>query len=76
MLRLFRFKLRHMWNVAEAGGEVAIVDVSFADDEGPFVLSGSTAAAVYQRAAEKERVYCPSPETDHRYQVRALAPGN
>jgi hypothetical protein len=76
ILRLFHPKLRHVWNVAEEGGTFALVDATFADKEGPFVLSGSTMTEVYQRAAEQNRLYYPSPESGQRYQVRTTIHGS
>jgi hypothetical protein len=76
VLRLYRPKLRHVWNVAEEEGTFALVDATFADKEGPFVLSGSTMAEVYRRAAEQNRLYNPSPESGQHYQVRTTIPGS
>ena len=59
-MRLFGLKGRHAWNVVHQGGSIALVDVTFAEDDGPLVLVGTTLEELYQRAAGLNRVYCPS----------------
>jgi hypothetical protein len=70
MLRLFGLKLRHSWNVAREGKLFAIVDVAFAENDGPLVLSGENLEEIYQRAEKLHRIYSPGPESFHRYQIR------
>jgi len=70
MLRLFGLKLRHTWNVAQEGNLFAIVDVAFAENDGPLVLSGGSLDEIYQRAEKLYRIYSPGPESFHRYQIR------
>jgi len=75
MLRLFGLKLRHAWNVAQDGKLFAIVDVAFAENEGPLVLSGGNVDEVYQQAAKLRRIYRPDPESFHHYQIRDVDGG-
>jgi hypothetical protein len=72
MLRLFGLKLRHVWNVATEGRLVALVDVALGEDELPLVLTGGSDEEVDQKAAERNRTYCPSPDSFHRYQIRSV----
>lgn len=72
MLRLFGLKLRHTWNVAREGKLLAIVDVAFAENDGPLVLSGGSLHEIYQRAEKLFRFYSPGPESFHRYQIRVV----
>lgn len=71
VLRLFGLKGRHAWNVVHHGGSVALVDVTFADDDGPLVLVGTEIGEVYRRATERNRGYCPSPDTANHYRLRS-----
>ena len=70
VLRLFGLKGRHAWNVVHHGGSIALVDVTFAEDDGPLVLVGTALEELYQRAADLNRVYRPSPDTWNHYQIR------
>ena len=70
VLRLFGLKGRHAWNVVHHGDSVALVDVTFAEDDGPLVLVGTALGELYQRAADLNRAYCPSPDTANHYQIR------
>lgn len=70
VLRLFSLKVRHAWNVIEEKDVLALVDVGFAEDTSPFVLLGTSLADLHEKAAARHRVYCPSPDSSHRYQIR------
>ncbi len=70
VLRLFGLKGRHAWNVVHHGGSIALVDVTFAEDDGPLVLVGTALGELYQRAADSNRVYRPSPDTSNHYEIR------
>jgi hypothetical protein len=70
-LQLYSLKLKHAWNVVQEGELFALVDAAFGEDDVPFVLVGNGPAEVYNRAAEMSRIYSPSPDSFHRYQIRA-----
>lgn len=70
VLRLFGLKGRHSWNVVQHGESVALVDVTFAVDDGPLVLVGTEVGEVYRRAEELNRVYCPNPDAANHYRLR------
>lgn len=69
-LQLFSLKLRTAWNLAREGNVFALVDVAFGEGDVPLVILGSAPIDVYEKAAEHDRVYHPSPESYHRYQIR------
>ena len=75
VLRLFGLKGRHAWNIVHHGDCVALVDVTFAEDDGPFVLAGTVLGELYQRAADSNRAYRPSPDTANHYQLRRSSSG-
>ena len=49
---------------------MALVDVTFAEDDGPLVLVGGSLEEIYRRAADLNRLYCPSPDRTNHYQIR------
>jgi hypothetical protein len=69
-LQLYSLKLKHAWNMVREGEICALVDAAFGEEEAPFVLVGNSPAEVYGRAAELSRLYNPSPDEFHRYQIR------
>lgn len=69
-LHLYSLKLKHAWNVVQEADRFALVDAAFGEDEDPFVRLGGTPAEIYQTAAELKRVYCPSPDSFHHYEIR------
>jgi len=69
-LRLFSLKMRHAWNLAREGNVFALIDVAFAEDNVHLVIVGKTPTDVYEKATEHHHIYCPSPESCHRYQIR------
>lgn len=71
VMRLFGLKGRHAWNIVDHGELVALVDVTFAEDDGPLVIVGRSHAELYQRAGDLNRVYTPSPDTANHYEIRA-----
>jgi hypothetical protein len=73
VLRLFGLKGRHAWNVVQHGDSVALVDVTFDEDEGPFVLVGTEIGEVYRRAGELKRFYCPGPDEANHYRMAPAA---
>lgn len=73
VLRLYGLKGRHAWNIVRLAGAVALVDVTFGEDDGPLVIVAKSLDEVYQRAADLHRVYCPSPDTANHYQIRSSA---
>ncbi len=74
VLRLYGLKGRHAWNLVRHAGSVALVDVTFGEDDGPMVMVGATLEEVYARAKDLNRVYCPSPDTENHYQIRSSNP--
>ncbi len=70
-LHLYSLKLKHAWNMVQEGKRFALVDAAFGEEKDPFVLVGNDPAEVYKRAAEISRVYTPSPDSFHRYEIRS-----
>ena len=70
-LRLYGLKTRHAWNVVTQDNAVALVDVTFAEGDMPFVIVGSSAAELYGRAERVNRSYRESPDTANHYTVMA-----
>ena len=70
VLRLYGLKGRHAWNIVTHGECLALVDVTFAEDDGPLVIVGTALGELYQRAADTNRVYIPSPDTSNHYEIR------
>jgi hypothetical protein len=73
VLRLYGLKGRHAWNIVRHGEAIALVDVTFGEDEGPLVIVGASLDELYQRAADIHRIYLPSPDTSNHYQIRSSA---
>lgn len=69
-LHLYSLKLKHAWNVVQEGDGFALVDVAFGEEEAPCVLVGNGPAEVYAKATALNRLYHPSPDAFHRYQIR------
>ena len=72
VLHLFGLKGRHAWNVIVQDGLAALIDVTYGEEDGPLVLVGSSLAALYQEAAARNRLYAPSPDRSHHYQIRRV----
>lgn len=71
VMQLYGLKGRHAWNLVRHGGNVALVDVTFGEDDGPLVIVAPTLEEVYARATDLSRVYRPSPDTENHYQIRS-----
>jgi hypothetical protein len=72
VVRLFSFKLRHVWHVVHEGSRLALVDVGFADGTSPLVLFGHSLDEIGEQAAQHHRSYSPCAKSRNRYQVRGL----
>jgi len=69
-LRLYGLKTRHAWNVVMDQGAIAIIDVTFAEGDTPFVIVGATLPELYARAERVNRSYQESPDTANYYMMR------
>lgn len=68
-LMLFAKKGRHAWNVARFPGSCALLDVTFASQQGSYVVTGRTLTEVYEKANQAHRLYAPTPDSWNHYQI-------
>ena len=70
-VRLFGIEAKHAWNIAWRDNVLAIVDVTYATETGPFVVTGASLAEATSKTMRHDRCYYPASDSLNRYQINS-----